>query len=158
VICQTICATATTSLLQTIVPHSWSTGLLCHSADQKGKAPTMGSKVPDAATARVLRGITETTRIKDIALLLQDSQLHQITQFIPNMLPWSVSFRNYYKAEKPWMECISFRHYLSSLACQSIRAFSGASEVKGPINTRIYLHKSEHTRTFTYREVLQVDL
>jgi hypothetical protein len=71
VISQTICVTETTSWLQTIVPHSWSMGLRGRSAGQKGKAPTINSKVPDATTPRVLRGITETTRIKNMALLLQ---------------------------------------------------------------------------------------
>lgn len=71
VISQTICATETTASLQTIVPFSWSTGLRGRSAGQRGKATTIKSKVPDATTARVLRGIIETTRIKDMALLLQ---------------------------------------------------------------------------------------
>jgi len=71
VIRQTICAAETTSLLQTIVSHSWRTGLPGRSAGQRGKASAMSSKVLDAATARVLRGITEKTRIKDMALLVQ---------------------------------------------------------------------------------------
>jgi hypothetical protein len=146
VICQTICTTETTSLLQTIVPHSWTTGLPGRSAGQRGEAPIMSSKVPGAATARVLCEITETTRIKDMALLLpivnciRSHNLHGIR----NMLPWSVSFRNYYKAESPGRECKSFRHYLGSMTCQSIHAFSGASEAKDAINTRVYLHKNEH--------------
>lgn len=73
VICQTICATETASLLQTILPHSWSNELTGRLAGQRGKAPTMISKVTDATTARVLRGTAEMTHLQDLALLLQTS-------------------------------------------------------------------------------------
>jgi len=115
VICQTICAAETASLLQTIESHSWRTGLPCCSAGQRGKASTMSSKVLDAATARVLRGITEKTRIKDLTLLLHIVKWNRSHSFLWNMLPWSVPFCNYYKTESPGRECISFRHYLASM-------------------------------------------